>query len=42
MILHCGKTIRWRVSVSWGLRCRWQTRATQWLTSTVLYTDVDG
>jgi len=25
-----------------SLRCRWQTRATRCLTSTVLYTDVDG
>jgi len=25
-----------------SLRCRWQTRATQCLAPTVLYTDVDG
>ena len=45
---HCVARVCQRqrrlVEISRGisLRCRWQTRATQWLMPTVLHTDVDG
>ena len=37
-----GQSVLAPTDISTSLRCRWQTRATQRLAPTVLYTDVDG